>query len=61
MDNLNRNELFLIAKELRLADLLNFCLSSRRINELVCKRNDIWLYMLNKEYNDEKNKLHFIV
>ncbi len=55
MEKLNRDELFLLAIEMDLPDLLNFCRISKRINDLVCKRNDIWLYKLNKEFPQYKS------
>ena len=55
MENLNRDELFKIAVLLDLPDLLSFCNSSFRINNLICKRKDIWLYKLRNEFpNFEK-------
>ena len=55
MDKLNKDELFLIAIELNLPELLNFCESSKKINKLICKKNDIWLYKLNKDYPNYKD------
>ena len=50
MEHLNTNELFSIAIMLDLPDLLSLCKSSNRINQLICQRNDIWFYKLNKEF-----------
>ncbi len=50
MEKLEKDQLFLLATELDLPELLSFCSSSKRINDLICKRNDIWLYKLNKEF-----------
>ncbi len=54
MDKLEKDQLFLLALELDLPELLSFCSSSKRINDLICKRNDIWYYKLNKEFSDLK-------
>ena len=54
MDKLEKDQLFLLALELDLPDLISFCSSSKRINMLICKRNDIWYYKLNKEFSDLK-------
>jgi hypothetical protein len=54
MDKLTKDALFLIAIELDLPSLLNFCASNSRINKLVCQRDDIWLYKLKAEYPDYK-------
>lgn len=50
MDKLNRDELFSIAVILDLPDLLALCSSYERIDNLICKRNDIWLTKLNNEF-----------
>jgi len=55
MDKLEKDQLFLLALELDLPELLSFCDSSKRINELICKRNDIWYYKLNKEFPNWKD------
>ena len=58
MNILNTDELFSIAINLDLLDLLNFCNSSKRINELVCKKDAIWLYKINKDFpNSLENSL----
>ena len=54
METLSRDELFSIAIELDLPGLLSFCSSSKRINDLVCKRNDIWLYRIRKDFPNYK-------
>ena len=54
MEKLEKDQLFLLALELDLPELLSFCSSSKRINDLICKRNDIWYYKLNKEFSDLK-------
>jgi len=51
MDKLNKDELFSIAIELNLPELLNFCSSSKRINEFICKRNDVWNYKLKRDFD----------
>jgi len=55
MEKLGKDQLFLLAIELDLPSLLQFCNTSKRINDLVCKRNEIWLYKLNKEFPNYKN------
>jgi Leucine-rich repeat (LRR) protein len=52
MDKLEKDLLFLLATELSLPDLLNFCQTSKKINTLLC--NNIWSYKLFKEYPDWK-------
>ena len=51
MDKLNKDELFSIAIELNLPELLNFCSSSKRINNFICRRNDVWNYKLKRDFN----------
>ena len=55
MNKLNKDELFLLAIELSLPDLLTFCSSGKRINDLVCKRDDIWNYKLNRDFMNQPN------
>ena len=50
MNRFGKDELFRTAIELDLPDLLSFCGASKTINDKVCKRNDIWLYKINKEF-----------
>ena len=52
MENLDKVALFNIAIELDLPNLLNFCQSSKKINNLICKRNEIWNYKL-KEFPEK--------
>ena len=50
MENLTKDALFLIAIELNLPGLLQFCATNSRINDLICKRNDIWNYKLKNRF-----------
>ena len=50
MNSLRKDELFRIAIELDLPDLLSLCAASKIINGKICERNDIWLYKINKEF-----------
>ena len=50
MDKLPKDALFSLALELNLPDLLRFCTSSKRINDLICRKNDIWIAKLNREF-----------
>lgn len=51
LGKLNKNELFLLALELDLPDLINFCKSSKRINEKVCESKEIWIHKLKEDFN----------
>jgi Leucine-rich repeat (LRR) protein len=53
MEVLNHNELFLLSTHLNLTDLLNFCLTSKRIFFSIWENKDIWLYQL-KSFPDYK-------
>ena len=60
MNKLSKDALFMIALELDLPDLLNFCKSYEKIDKLVCQRNEIWLHKLKefpnwKEFNIDKD------
>jgi len=56
LEKLNKDELYLLALELNLPDLINFCRSSKRINEKVCKNREIWIYRLKKDFNFQYRK-----
>ena len=53
MEKLNNDEIFYIAIFLDVPELLSFCKLSRKINT-VCKKDDIWLYKLKKEFPNYK-------
>ena len=55
MNKLGKDELFSIAIMLDLPDLLAFCKSDERINQLICKKEYIWRTKLNKEFPDWKS------
>ena len=50
METLGRDVLVLLAIELDYSDILKFCNSSNRINNLVCKNNDFWRNKLYRDY-----------
>jgi len=58
MEKLDRDTLFSIALELNLPDLLKFCRSSKRINDLVCKRDDIWNSKLKSDFPNYDTSLN---
>jgi Leucine-rich repeat (LRR) protein len=55
MDKLGKDTLFLIGLELDLPDLLRFCSSNTKINNLICKKDYIWLNMLKRDFKNYKN------
>ena len=55
MDNLTKDELFSIAIRLDLSDLVAFCNTSKKINNLIFLRNDVWLYKLKTEFPEYSN------
>jgi len=50
LNELTPDELFSIAMLLDYYDLLNFCNSSKRINNVICKRDLIWKYRLSQDF-----------
>ena len=50
MERLDRNELFLIALQLDVPEILGFCESSKRIDRLLCQQDPIWYAKLNTDY-----------
>ena len=55
MEKLNKDELFTLALHLDLPSLLSFCSSNKYVHTSVCKRDDIWIYKLKKDFPDYKN------
>jgi len=54
LDKLSKDALFSIAIMLDLPDLLRFCDSNKRVDELICKKNDIWYNKLVNEFPNWK-------
>ena len=46
MDKLSKDELFYLALMMDLRSLYNFCISSKKIYNLIWRRNEIWYYKL---------------
>lgn len=55
MKTLRRDELFLLAIELSLPNLIHFCGTSKQINASICKNDNFWLYKLNKDFPEWNN------
>ena len=53
MKKLNSDLLFSLAIHLDLPNLLNFCSTNTRINDLVCNREHIWRYKLNQDFPND--------
>ena len=53
-NKLSKDALFSIAIMLDLPDLLRFCDSNERVDELICQRNEIWYNKLVKEFPNWK-------
>ena len=51
MENLSKDELYLIATKLNVRDLLSMCLSNSKINEKLCQTRDIWVFLLKRDYD----------
>lgn len=50
MDKLSRDELYSIGLRLDLPELLNFCESYKKVNELFCKKSSIWKIKIEKDF-----------
>ena len=50
MENFNVDELFLLALELDLPSVINFCKSSKRVNEKICKNERFWQVKVNRDF-----------
>ncbi|GAG60386.1 unnamed protein product, partial [marine sediment metagenome] len=46
---------FKLAMEMNYPDLINFCLSNKRINQKVCNQEYFWKYKLNRDFFEYKN------
>lgn len=53
---MDKQSLILIAMELDLPSVLNFCKSSKKINNSVCKNKFFWINKLKKDYNFDFTK-----
>lgn len=49
-DVLDENIIFNIAIQLDVPGLLNWCISNKRIDRLLCEKDHIWKYKLNKDF-----------
>jgi hypothetical protein len=48
---MDKQSLILIALEMDLPDILNFCKTSKRVNDAVCKNPFFWINKMKKDYN----------
>jgi len=55
-DLLPKDMLFKLVLELDYPDLISFC-NNPRVNQLVCKQNDIWLAKLQEDFGDDYQML----
>src|SRR4030043_141640 len=53
MERFSKDELFLIAIDLDIGSLVNFCQSSKYINSKVCNNNNFWVNKLKKDFDIE--------
>ena len=53
MEQLTSDPLFALAIHLDLPDLLTFCSSSSKINNIICKRESIWRYKLQQNFSND--------
>lgn len=51
MENLPKDILVTIALEYNLPDIINFCQTSKKINNKVCNNNDFWINKIYKDFN----------
>ena len=53
IDSLDELALFKLAIYLEIPELLKWCESNKKVNRLVCNKDPIWNYHLNKEFSSE--------
>ena len=60
MEKLTKDPLFLVALELNDIDMANFCKSNKFFNDQICKKDDIWYYILERDYDKPEVKYRLI-
>ena len=50
METLPKDMLYQIAKDMKIRDFIHLCIANKRVNEKICKNNDVWRYRLDKEF-----------
>lgn len=50
MEKFNVDELFLLALELDLSSIINFCKTSKRVNEKICKNELFWKLKVDRDF-----------
>jgi len=55
MYKLSKDEIFSIAINLDIPELLSFCESNKKINQIICKKDEIWYKKLNKDFPNWEN------
>ena len=61
MDKLSKDELYSIATKMQLHDIIRFCETNKVINEKICGRNDIWYFLLKRDFSNDSELFNFIV
>ena len=56
--DLTSDVLFLLAGQLELPELLSFCSASKKINDTICRKDNIWYYKLEKEFPNWRTLLN---
>ncbi len=51
MERLDKDELFTLAKNSNVRDLLSLCITNKRFNQLICENANIWKYLLKRDYD----------
>ena len=51
MNQLNKDEIFVIALMLDFTDILSLCRANKRINQFVCQNKHFWIRKLKQDYN----------
>ena len=57
METLTLDALFSLAISMELPELFRFCSTSNRINNAICKKDNIWYYKLNSQFPNWKSLL----
>ena len=61
MHKLSKDELYSIAIKMELPDIIRFCETNKVINEKICGRNDIWYFLLKRDFVNDNENFDFIV
>src|SRR3989442_1633954 len=55
MENLQKDVVILMVLEYNMPDIMSLCLTSKRLNEILCNNDTLWMNKVKKDYPDTFN------